>query len=155
MRAPFQPSNFRVAIIGGGIGGLITAISLVHHCPGIHIDVYEQAPEYGEIGAGVGIAVNATRVLFQLGVGKAASAISGERNRIHRTQRRWDNGEEIVTIPAEFDEKEIRQLSVHRAEILDVLLDAIRERGVVTLHTNKKCVKLVVSINSDIVQFQC
>lgn len=144
MRAPMTPKNFHVAIIGGGIGGLTTALSLAHHCPGTIIDVYEQAPEYSEIGAGVGIAVNAARVLHKLGVGKAANAISGERNRIHRTMRRWDNGEEIVTVPADFDQPEIRQLSVHRAEMLDVLLHAIKERGIAALHTNKKCVKLEV-----------
>lgn len=146
MRAPLEPKNFRVAVIGGGIGGLTTAISLADHCPGIKIDVYEQAPKYTEIGAGVGIAVNAAKVLHKLGVGEAANAISGERNKIHRTQRRWDNGEEIVTIPADFDQPKIRQLSVHRAEMLDVLLDAIRERNIATLHTNKKCVKLTVGV---------
>ena len=73
------------------------------------------APQYTEIGAGVGIAVNAAKVLHKLGVGKAANAISGERNKIHRSMRRWDNGKEIVTIPADFDQAEIRQLSVHRA----------------------------------------
>lgn len=145
MRGPPQPNSFRVAIIGGGIGGLITAISLAHHCPEINIDVYEQAPAYAEIGAGVGIAVNAAKVLHRLGVGKAANAISGERNHIHRTHRRWDNGKEIVTVRADFDEGDIRQLSVHRAEFLDILLDAIKERGIATLHTNKKCIGLRVS----------
>jgi len=124
---------------------LTTAISLAYHCPGIRLDIYEQAPEYSEIGAGVGIAVNASKVLGRLGVYEAASAISGERNHIHRTHRRWDNGAEIVTIDAEFDQPEVRQLSVHRAEFLDVLLDAIKERGIATLHTKKKCIKLVVS----------
>lgn len=140
-----QPSDFKVAIVGGGIGGLSCALSLAHHCPGLKIDVYEQAPQYSEIGAGVGIAVNAAKILHRLGVGKEANAISGERNNIHRALKRWDNGGEIVTIGADFDEGEIRQLSVHRAELLEVLYNAVKERGIATLHTNKRCVGVKVS----------
>jgi salicylate hydroxylase len=138
------PADFKVAIIGGGIGGLTCALSLAEQCPGIRIDVYEQAAQYKEIGAGVGIAVNAAKILHRLGVGKAANAISGERNNIHRSLRRWDNGEEIVTVDALYDQDEIRQLSVHRAELLKILFDTIRERGVATLHNNKRSVKVAV-----------
>ncbi|KAH8812507.1 hypothetical protein F5884DRAFT_669119 [Xylogone sp. PMI_703] len=133
-----KPSEFRVAIVGGGIGGLSCALSLAHHCPGLNIDVYEQAPQYSEIGAGVGIAVNAAKILHRLGVGKEANAISGERNGVHRTLKRWDNGGEIVTIGADFEEGEIRQLSVHRAELLEVLFNAVKERGLANLHVNKR-----------------
>ena len=139
-----HPRDFHVAILGGGIGGLTTALSIAQHCPGIQISVYEQAPAYGEIGAGVGIGVNAAKILHRLGVGQAANRISGERDGIHRSHRRWDNGAEIVTIPAGFDEGNVRQLSVHRAELLDVLLHAVEERGIATLHTNKRGTKVVV-----------
>ena len=137
-------TGFKVAIIGGGIGGLTCALSLAQQCPGIEIDVYEQAAQYKEIGAGVGIGVNAAKILHRLGLGKAANAISGERNNIHRSLRRWDNGGEIVTVDAAFDQEEIRQLSVHRAELLDILFEAIRERGVATLHNNKRSVQVSV-----------
>ena len=137
-------TDFKVAIIGGGIGGLTCALSLAKQCPGIKIDVYEQAAQYKEIGAGVGIGVNAAKILHQLGVGKAANAISGRRSGIHRSLRRWDNGEEIVTTDASFDQEEIRQLSVHRAELLNILFEANRERGVATLHNNKRSVKVTV-----------
>lgn len=98
-----QPSSFSVAIIGGGIGGLTCALSLSHHCPSLIFDVYEQAPAYKEIGAGIGIGVHAAKILHRLGVGSAANAISGERNGVHRSMRRWDDGEGIVTIDAGFD----------------------------------------------------
>ena len=136
-------SDFKVAIIGGGIGGLTTALSIAHFNPGIQIDVYEQAPQYAEIGAGVGIGVNAGRILRKLDVYDAANGISGERNNIHRTMRRWDNGDEISTQETG-DNEEVRQLSVHRAEFLDVLLNAARERGAAKLHTSKRLVKIVV-----------
>ena len=53
---------FSVAIIGGGIGGLCTAIALLKY-PHIDVQVYEAAPNSGEIGAGVGIAPNAQQAL--------------------------------------------------------------------------------------------
>jgi salicylate hydroxylase len=140
-----QPQEFKVAIVGGGIGGLACALSLAHHISGLQIDVYEQATQYSEIGAGVGIAVNAAKILHRLGLGKEVNAISGWRNEIHRTMRRWDNGEEIVTIGADFDEVEVKQLSVHRAELLEILVQAVKEKGIAKLHTNKRCVKVEVS----------
>ncbi|KAL1844978.1 hypothetical protein VTK73DRAFT_1395 [Phialemonium thermophilum] len=96
-----SPSSFSVAIVGGGIGGLTMALSIAHHVPGLRdITVYEQAPAYKEIGAGIGIGVNAGRILKRLGVYDAAEAISGWRNGIHRSLRRWDDGREIVTVRA-------------------------------------------------------
>ena len=59
--------SFRIAIIGGGIGGLFAALSFHHHCKNtganIQIDVYEQAAQYKEIGAGVGLGINAARLI--------------------------------------------------------------------------------------------
>lgn len=139
------PAALQLSIIGGGIGGLSCALSLLHHNPALSITIYEQASAYTEIGAGVGIGVNAARILHAIGVGPAANAISGTRNRIHRTLRRWDDGGEIVTVSADFDEGEIRQLSVHRAELLEVLLEGVRATGRVELYTGKKCVRVEVS----------
>ncbi|KAL2016666.1 hypothetical protein VTK56DRAFT_3210 [Thermocarpiscus australiensis] len=139
-----SPSSFSVIIIGGGIGGLTMALSLAHHVPSLsQITVYEQAPAYGEIGAGIGIGVNAGRILKRLGVYDAAAAISGSRNGVHRQLRRWDNGDEIVTVRAMDQPPQaggVRQLSVHRAELLDVLLDRIRETGCARLVTDKRAV---------------
>ena len=61
-----------VAIIGGGIGGLCTAIALLKY-PHIDVQVYESAPTFGEIGAGVGIAYNAQRALDLIGPGARAA----------------------------------------------------------------------------------
>jgi salicylate hydroxylase len=142
-----SPGSFSVIIVGGGIGGLTMALSIAHHVPGLkQITVYEQAPQYGEIGAGIGIGVNAGRILKRLGVYDDANAISGNRNGVHRQLRRWDTGEEIVTVRA-MDETEdgVRQLSVHRAELLDVLLAKIKATGCAQLVTNKRAVEVVDS----------
>jgi salicylate hydroxylase len=48
-----------VAIVGAGIGGLAAALACVRR--GIDVEVYEQAPELRELGAGVQISANGTR----------------------------------------------------------------------------------------------
>ena len=149
MIASDPKSPFNIAIIGGGIGGLFCALSLHHHCKNdnITINVYEQASQYSEIGAGVGIGVNAAKLLHRIGLGDAMNNIAGDRKGVWISFRRYDNGGEIITIPSPSnDQQKIRQLPVHRAEFLDVLLTAIKERGAATLHTEKTCKYVQVSI---------
>jgi len=57
----------RIGIIGGGMGGLTAAIALTR-IAGVQVTVFEQAGALGEVGAGVTIAPNASRVLDRLGV---------------------------------------------------------------------------------------
>ena len=59
----------RVAIIGGGIGGLTAANALRR--AGVEVSVYEAAGELKEIGAGVALHANAMRVLRFIGVEEA------------------------------------------------------------------------------------
>ena len=54
----------RIAVIGGGIGGLTAALALRQ--AGFEVEVYEQAPELTEVGGGINMAPNATRVLRRL-----------------------------------------------------------------------------------------
>jgi salicylate hydroxylase len=61
--------RLRVAVVGGGIGGLSAALAL--HQRGFEVAVYEQAPALGEIGAGVFLTPNSIRQLQRLGVGRA------------------------------------------------------------------------------------
>lgn len=136
---------FRVAIVGGGIGGLCTALSIHHHCgSAVSIDVYEQASQYKEIGAGVGIGVNAAKLLYKIGVGEAVQKIAGLRDGVWISFRKFDDGSDVVTVP-EPDAK-VKQLPVHRAEFLDLLLETVREKDAAKLHTHKRCRKLTVSI---------
>jgi salicylate hydroxylase len=53
--------DFNLAIIGGGIAGLTLAIAL--HARGIKVAIYEQAPKFGEIGAGVSFSPNAVQAM--------------------------------------------------------------------------------------------
>jgi salicylate hydroxylase len=53
--------DFNLAIIGGGIAGLTLAIAL--HARDIKVAIYEQAPKFGEIGAGVSFSPNAVQAM--------------------------------------------------------------------------------------------
>src|SRR3982751_4934204 len=57
----------KIAIVGGGIGGLTTALALTR--AGFAVSVYERAMQLTDQGAGITLAPNATRVLYHLGVG--------------------------------------------------------------------------------------
>lgn len=144
---PEKQNPLRIAIVGGGIGGLCAALSLNHHCTegSIQIDVFEQAPEYKEIGAGLGIGVNASKLLHRLEVGAAVNKISGHRNGVWITFRRYDTGEDIVTVPVN-DRETIRQNPVHRADFLALLVEHVKLRKAATLHANKRCIGLDVSV---------
>jgi len=55
--ASTPPMPFKIAIVGGGIGGLCLALTLLHH--NIPFQIYEAAPSFGEIGAGIMFGPNA------------------------------------------------------------------------------------------------
>ena len=62
--------NLPVIVAGGGIGGLAAALALVRQ--GFAVTVLEQAPEIGEIGAGIQIGPNGFHAFDALGVGDKA-----------------------------------------------------------------------------------
>src|SRR5690242_5799233 len=64
--------NMKIAIVGGGIGGLTTALAMTQ--AGFSVTVYERAPQLVDQGAGITLAPNATRVLYHLGLGEDLEA---------------------------------------------------------------------------------
>ena len=64
----------RAIIVGGGIGGLTAAIALRQ--AGWSVQVIERAEQFGEVGAGVQLGPNATRVLKRLGLGEKLDEIA-------------------------------------------------------------------------------
>jgi salicylate hydroxylase len=65
-----NPSSLPVLVAGGGIGGLAAALALTRQ--GFNVKVLEQAPEIGEIGAGIQLGPNAFHAFDALGVGDKA-----------------------------------------------------------------------------------
>ena len=137
------PQPLRVAVIGGGIGGLFAALCIHHHCKDqpIKIDIYEQAAEFKEIGAGVGLAYNSAKLIHYVGLGDQLNSIAGFRCGVWIAFRRYDNGGEILTMPVD-DTKTVRQAPVARSELLDLFRHAIEDRNAAGLHTNKKCLRV-------------
>ena len=85
----------RIAVIGGGIGGLSAALHLLR--AGFDVHVYEQAPRITEIGAGIQISPNASRLLIRLGLRPAMDAAGVFPQAVH--QRRWDDGRTLQRAP--------------------------------------------------------
>ena len=85
----------KVAVIGGGIGGLSAALHLLQ--AGIDVQVYEQSPRIGEIGAGIQISPNASRLLIRLGLKPALDRAGVRPQAVH--QRRWDDGRTLQRAP--------------------------------------------------------
>ena len=67
-----------VAVVGGGIGGLTAALALLKR--GIDVQVYEQSNQLKEVGAGIQIRSNGTRVLFALGLEAALAKVQVGRS---------------------------------------------------------------------------
>ena len=66
--------HYKIVIVGGGIGGLTTALALAHE--GHRVTVLEQHADIADVGAGIQLSPNATRCLFALGVEDALRSIS-------------------------------------------------------------------------------
>ncbi|KAF9483664.1 FAD/NAD(P)-binding domain-containing protein [Pholiota conissans] len=154
------PPQLRLAIIGGGIGGLSLASCLSHLKVDeqIQIDVYEAAPKMIQVGAGISLCPRGWEILKQLGLedGLAAYMNPGQELPSHKNPRiAWcykksDNAENEVLIsnllfPGGFT-------TLYRTDIQQVLLAHISLR--VRIHLNMRLVSHCESRNEVQLQFQ-
>ena len=119
-----MPRTPRIAIIGGGIGGLSAALALERR--GAETIVCEQSGTLSEIGAGLNLTPNAVKALRALDLEKETQAIAAETNFLNI--RSWKSGRYISrTKRGDFRQKfGAPNLSVHRADLLDVLAAALK-----------------------------
>jgi salicylate hydroxylase len=127
----------RVAIIGGGIGGLTAANALSR--AGIEVMVYEAAAELKEIGAGVALHPNAMKVLRAIGVEENVRRVAGRSQ--WQVMRNWKTGRVIgkTSRQQQVASFGIQGATVHRADLLDVLAGAL-PAGLVTL--GRRCTQV-------------
>ena len=137
----------KIAIVGGGIGGLTTALALSQNSH--DITVFERSAGIREIGAGVQISPNAGRLLHSLGLGAAYSEISVNPHRV--VLRRWED--DSIIRATDLDESFISQhqvplANVARNELVEILGNAVAARVNVTLKFSTHVVKVEPSDSS-------
>jgi salicylate hydroxylase len=114
----------KIAVIGGGLGGLAAALAL--HRAGFDVDVYEQAPELNEVGGGINMGPNAARILYRLGLGDALDAAAVRPASAH--VRRWDDGRTLQKAPLNPRCVELYgapHLTVHRADLQAIIASGL------------------------------
>src|SRR5262245_15207236 len=131
--------NGKVIVIGGGIGGLTTALALLSR--GIDVDVFEQAPRLGEVGAGIQISPNGTRVLLALGLEEElrAIAVAPLRKEIRhwRTGKTW-NWYDLGT--ASGQRYGSPHVLLHRGDLHGLLVDAVQKRKPGAIRLSHRCI---------------
>lgn len=115
----------RAIVVGGGIGGLSTALALRRI--GGDVVVFERADELREIGAGISLWANAMKALRKMGVADAVRAV-GRPLRPKGELRSW-SGEVYYEIPADAMEERFEDATValHRADLQKTLLEELGE----------------------------
>ena len=124
--------RIHVAIVGGGIGGLAAANALLHR--GIDVAVYEQASALGEVGAGVFIYPNSLRQLERMGLGAALAGVGakvGSGSEYYRM-----DGSVVGKILTADSSGWNGMYGMHRADLLQVLADAVPSAAI---HTGHRC----------------
>lgn len=124
-----------ILIVGGGIGGFAAALALVKQ--GFKVQVFEQAPEIGEIGAGIQLAPNAFNAFDALGIGERARAraVYTDYMVMH------DALDEYCVGRIDTDEHFIKRFGnpyavIHRADIHTSLVEGAQEYGDIKIITN-------------------
>lgn len=123
----------KALIIGGGIGGLATALSL--HAQGIACEVFEQNAKVRELGVGINVLPHAIKELTDLGLLDALDRIAIQTQELTYTTRLgqmvWH---ELRGLKAGYD---YPQFSIHRGKLQKVLYDAAIERSI-DVHTGHR-----------------
>lgn len=126
-----------ILIVGAGLGGLTLALALIR--AGNQVRIFEQAPELAEVGAGLSLAPNCSKVFAQLGViddlaESASVPVIGE-------VRNGANGELLSTTPFVELKKffNFPYYQIHRADAHTLLLNAVLAVAPDCLHLDHVC----------------
>ncbi|MBV9248885.1 MAG: FAD-dependent monooxygenase [Acetobacteraceae bacterium] len=134
-----QPNPPRVLIAGAGIAGLVAGLALLQR--GIAVDIFEQVAELRELGAGVQLSANGTRVLVALGLEQQMQAISaepsGKQIRLFSTGRTWKLFDLGVSSRALYGAP---YWMVHRGDFHRVLCEAYNAHAPGRLHLDARCI---------------
>jgi len=134
----------RAVVVGGGLGGMATAVALAQ--AGIDVQVHEQAQRLTEVGAGVSLAPNGLRVLERLGVGEGIERVGV---RYMSNQLLLSDGQPARHEPHHFSQPGTN-VGIHRADLL-ALVAAQLPAG--TVRTGHRCTSFSQDADSATVGF--
>lgn len=132
----------QVVVAGGGIGGLGAALALSRE--GVDVNLLEQAPAFGEVGAGLQLGPNAVRVLDAWGLLEPLKGVAAfpEALRV----RDVHTGAALGSLALGFEAKQRygqAYATVHRADLHGLLLDAVERQSGVRLRLNQRVASYV------------
>jgi salicylate hydroxylase len=133
--------RLRAAVVGGGIGGVSAACSLLHR--DVDVAVFEQARTLGEIGAGVLLLPNGLRQLERIGLGRALAAVGakiGDSSSYYRA-----DGTVVGPIVTTDSTGWNGVYGMHRADLLNALATKLPPE---TIRVGHRCVGFVQTANS-------
>jgi salicylate hydroxylase len=136
-------SALRVAIVGGGLGGLSAALALCSK--GMHAQVYEQAHQLGEVGAGITLYPNGLRTLETLGLGQQVSRIGTPLGAFCL------HAHDGTLVSVERYSPQAKPRGMHRGD-LEAVLGAALPQGVV--HTGWRCIDFAQHDEAAMVSFE-
>jgi salicylate hydroxylase len=129
------PTSRQTLIVGGGIGGLAAALACSR--AGSRVALFERTPAFAEVGAGVQLGPNVTRVLHGWGLQAAMAHVAAFPERLQ--VRNAVSGAELGVLrlgDAAVARYGAPYVTVHRADLHSVLLAAVHENPLVELHLN-------------------
>jgi salicylate hydroxylase len=124
-----------ILVAGGGIGGLAAAIALARSGHGI--EILEQSAQFAEVGAGIQLGPNVTRRLREMGLLPQVQAMAATPGAL--AVHGADDGKLLARLPladAALRKYGSPYLCIHRADLHQVLLDAVRSSAGITLNTS-------------------
>ena len=130
-----------ILLVGGGLGGLATALALGQ--AGVTTQLFEQSPAFTEVGAGIGLGPNAVRRLRTWGVWEALQAKGFVPSQLE--VRDAKNGQQLGCLPMAkaFEQRYgAPYLTIHRADLHQVLLNAVQTEEKTQLHLGHRLQQL-------------
>ncbi|OEH94542.1 FAD-dependent monooxygenase [Bacillus solimangrovi] len=121
----------KVIILGGGIAGLSTAISL--RDMGVSVQLFEKATEIKPVGAGIMLASNVHRILAEWGL---LELLNERGHKLERFVISSNKGRTLATLNLKQDTKQT--VAIHRADLHEILLKQLRD---IPIYYGKKAVQ--------------